>query len=70
MFEGCEIHTPRGVYVMEKRKIKDWELFERLMMEADEAKNRLDRIADRLEEAGFTRKANSARTLTYPCLTN
>ena len=37
----------------------------RLLMEANEAKERLARIAERLEEAGFKRKAKSCMTIVY-----
>ena len=44
---------------------KDREEFDRCMDMANEAKDRLADIAERLEEAGYTRKAKSAMTLVY-----
>ena len=41
------------------------EKLKKLLMEANEAKERLARIAEKLEEAGFKRKANSCMTLVY-----
>ena len=35
------------------------------MNEANEAKDRLARLADKLEKAGYTRKASSCMTLVY-----
>lgn len=43
--------------------MKDYEEKERLLDSATPAKDRLIDIADKLEDAGFTRKANSLRTL-------
>ena len=37
----------------------------RLLLEANEAKERLARIAERLDEAGYNRKAKSCMTLVY-----
>ena len=39
--------------------------YERLLMEANEAKDRLARIAERLEEGGKVRKARSCMTLVW-----
>lgn len=44
---------------------KDNNEFRRLVMEANDAKDRLTRIADKLEEAGYHRKAKSCMTLVY-----
>lgn len=44
---------------------KDREEFDRCMNDANEAKDRLAEIAERLEEAGFIRKAKSAMNLVY-----
>ena len=45
--------------------MKDKETLNRLLMEANEAKERLARIAEKLEEAGYKRKANSCMKLVY-----
>jgi len=45
--------------------MKDYDKYERLIEEANEAKDRLARVAEKLEEAGFHRKANSCMTLVY-----
>lgn len=37
----------------------------RILNEANEAKERLARIAEKLESAGYTRKAKSCMTLVY-----
>ena len=37
----------------------------RLLNEANEAKDRLARLADRLEAAGYSQKAKSCMTLVY-----
>lgn len=39
--------------------------FERIISEANEAKDRLARVADKLEELGYTRKAKACMTLVY-----
>lgn len=44
---------------------KNREEFDRLLSEANEAKDRLARIADKLEEAGYVRKAKSCMRLVY-----
>ena len=44
---------------------KDRAEFERCMKMANEAKDRLADIAERLEEAGFIRKAKSCMNLVY-----
>ena len=44
---------------------KDREEFERCMEMANEAKDRIADIAERLERAGYTRKAKSAMNLVY-----
>lgn len=44
---------------------KDREEFDRCMDMANEAKDRLAEIAERLEEAGYIRKAKSCMTLVY-----
>ena len=44
---------------------KDREEFERCMDMANEAKDRLAEIAERLEEAGYIRKAKSCMNLIY-----
>lgn len=44
---------------------KDRTEFDRLMGEANEAKDRLADIAERLEEAGYIRKARSCMNLVY-----
>lgn len=44
---------------------KDREEFERCMAMANEAKDRLADIAERLEEAGYIRKARSCMNLVY-----
>lgn len=44
---------------------KDREEFKRCISDANEAKDRLADIAERLEEAGFIRKAKSAMKLVY-----
>lgn len=51
----------KGVLIMKK----DREEFERCLNMANEAKDRLADIAERLEEAGFKRKAKSAMNLVY-----
>jgi len=45
--------------------MKDQETLKRLLTEANEAKERLARIAEKLEEAGYNRKASSCMTLVY-----
>lgn len=45
--------------------MKDQETLNRLLTEANEAKERLARIAEKLEEAGYNRKAKSCMTLVY-----
>lgn len=45
--------------------MKDKTELERLLREANEAKDRLARIADKLEEKGYTRKARSCMNLVY-----
>ena len=37
----------------------------KILSDANEAKDRLARIAERLEEAGYSRKAKSCMTLVY-----
>jgi len=49
---------------MKSTKHSEEELYE-LLMEANEAKDRLARIAEKLEEAGYKRKASSCMTLVY-----
>lgn len=44
---------------------KNREEFKRCMDMANQAKDRLAEIAERLEEAGFMRKARSAMNLVY-----
>lgn len=44
---------------------KDRAEFERCMSDANNAKDRLAEIAERLEEAGYTRKARSCMNLVY-----
>ena len=44
---------------------RDREEFERCMEMANEAKDRLAYIAERLEEAGYIRKAKSCMNLVY-----
>ena len=44
---------------------KDREELQRCLNMANEAKERLAEIAERLEEAGFMRKAKSAMNLVY-----
>ena len=44
---------------------KDIEEYERLIEEANEAKDRLASIAERLEEAGYIRKSKSCMTIVY-----
>lgn len=44
---------------------KDIEKFERLLMEANNVKDRLYKIACELEELGYHRKAKSCMTLIY-----
>ena len=39
--------------------------YDRLVCEANEAKDRLARLADKLEEAGYAGKAKSLMTLVY-----
>lgn len=51
----------KGVTTMKK----DREEFERCLNMANEAKDRLAEISERLEEAGFKRKAKSAMNLVY-----
>ena len=45
--------------------MKDKDELIRLLNEANEAKDRLARIADKLAEAGYTRKSKSCMTLVY-----
>lgn len=44
---------------------KDYEEFQRILNEANEAKDRLARIANKLEELGYHRKSKSAMSLVY-----
>jgi len=44
---------------------KDYDELYSLLNEANEAKERLARLASHLEEAGFYRKAQSCMTLVY-----
>ncbi len=44
---------------------KDYDEMYNLLNEANEAKDRLARLASHLEEAGFYRKAQSCMTLVY-----
>lgn len=44
---------------------RDYDELNRLLNEANEAKDRLARLANRLEEAGYLRKAQSCMTLVY-----
>ena len=44
---------------------KDYEEFDRCMEMANEAKDRLADIAERLENAGFERKAKSCMNLIF-----
>ena len=44
---------------------KDYDELYNLLNEANEAKERLARLASHLEEAGFYRKAPSCMTLVY-----
>lgn len=45
--------------------MKDREEFDRCMDMANAAKDRIAEIAERLENAGYTRKAKSAMTLVF-----
>ena len=45
--------------------MKDYEKLQKLLNEANEAKDRLARVAEKLEEEGFSRKAQSCMTLVY-----
>ena len=45
--------------------MKDYEELQRLLSEANEAKDRLYSLAQKLEEAGYSRKAKSCMTLVY-----
>ena len=49
---------------MKANKHNEEELHD-LLMAANEAKDRLARIAEKLEEAGYKRKASSCMTLVY-----
>lgn len=44
---------------------KNTEEIERILLEANEAKDRLARIAEKLENAGCVRKARSCMNLVY-----
>ena len=44
---------------------KDREEYERLINEANEAKDRLARLSAELEEAGYIKKSKSCMTLVY-----
>ena len=44
---------------------RDKDEFERLINEANVAKDRLAEISEKLEEAGYIRKAKSCMTLVY-----
>ena len=44
---------------------KNMEEYERLINEANEAKERLARLSEKLEEAGYIRKSKSCMTLVY-----
>lgn len=44
---------------------KDYDELYRLLNEANEAKDRLARLADHLREAGYNRKADSCMTLVF-----
>lgn len=41
------------------------EELDRILNEANEAKSRLARVAEKLQEAGYNRKASSCMTLVY-----
>ena len=45
--------------------MKNYEELQRILSEANEAKDRLARIADKLEEEGFARKAQSCMSIVY-----
>lgn len=45
--------------------MKDKEEYNRVIAEANEAKERLNRVAEKLEELGYSRKAKSCMTLIY-----
>ena len=45
--------------------MKDRHEYERLLNEANAAKDRLARLAEKLDEAGYHRKAKSCMTLVY-----
>lgn len=47
------------------KKEKDYEAFERAIDEANSVKYRMWEIAEKLDEAGFHRKAQSARRFVY-----
>lgn len=44
---------------------KDYEYIERILGEIDQAKDRIWKAADKLEEAGAIRKAKAFRTKVY-----
>ena len=50
------------VYMNKENKQEE---YRRITMEANEAKERLDRIVYELEELGYIRKANSLKNLIY-----
>lgn len=52
-------HFKKGVRTMKNDE------YERILLEANEAKDRLARIAEKLEELGKHRKAQSCMTLVY-----
>lgn len=45
--------------------MKNYDELQRLLNEANEAKDRLYRLAVKLEETGYARKAKSCMTLVY-----
>lgn len=47
------------------KKEKDYEAFERAIDDANTVKSRMWEIAEKLDEAGFHRKAQSARRFVY-----
>jgi hypothetical protein len=49
----------KSIYEMNERERE----FERVLNEANEAKDRLARVAEKLEEMGYVRKARSAMRL-------
>lgn len=50
---------------MATNKDREQAEYEHLLLEANEAKDRLARIADKLDEMGKSRKARSCMTLVY-----